>query len=106
MFYMPFSPRWLMEKGREDEALATLSRLRRKPMDDASVRFEFLEIKAEVMFTNETQAARGVGDGYWRRLFSNYVALVSSWPKFKRLAVGCLVMFYQQFMVSIMLAST
>ena len=101
MFYLPFSPRWLMGKGREDEALTTLSRLRRKPADNFFVRFEFLEIKAQVMFARETQAARGIGDGYWQNLISNYLTLVSSWPKFRRLAIGCLGMFYQQFMVSI-----
>ncbi|KAF7968129.1 hypothetical protein HWV62_31799 [Athelia sp. TMB] len=101
MMWMPFSPRWLMEQGRDTEALATISRLRRKPEADPAVRFEFLEIKAEVMFTNETQAiedASNTGSGYWTRLVGNYLALVKTWPKFKRLAVGCLVMFYQQFM--------
>ena len=91
-----------MEQGREAEALATISRLRRKPEADLAVRFEFLEIKAEVMFTNETQAisdADNTGSGYWTKLAGNYLALVKTWPKFKRLAVGCLVMFYQQFMV-------
>lgn len=98
MMWMPFSPRWLMEQGREAEALDTISRLRRKPVDDFSVRFEYLEIKAEVIFTNQSQANQDA-TGYFRRLLGNYLAFVTSWPKFKRLAIGCLVMFYQQFMV-------
>lgn len=100
MFYMPYSPRWLMEKDRDDEALMTLSRLRHKPMDDFSVRFEFLEIKAQIMFARESQHALYFENGYWRKLISNYVVMVASWPKFRRLAIGCLVMFYQQFMGS------
>lgn len=88
-----------MEQSRDDEALQTLSRLRRKASDEPSVQLEYLEIKAEVLFTRETRAIQNDGLGSFRRLINNYIALVASWPKFKRLAVGCLVMFYQQFMV-------
>ncbi|KAG0700844.1 D-xylose-proton symporter [Suillus ampliporus] len=76
MLFMPYSPRWLVEQDREEEALQTLSRLRQKPAGDRSVRFEYLSIVAE-----------------W---INNYLALISSRPKFKRLNVGCLTMVYQQ----------
>lgn len=89
-----------MEQGRDDEALQTLSRLRRRSAEEPLVQLEYLEIKAEVLFTRETRAIQDDGLGGFRRLANNYIALVASWPKFKRLAVGCLVMFYQQFMVN------
>ncbi|KAH7916637.1 general substrate transporter [Hygrophoropsis aurantiaca] len=97
MMYMPYSPRWLMEQGRQEEALQTLSLLRRKPADEISVRFEYLEIMAEIRYTKEVRRAAYPNAGPIRRLFNNYFMLVSSWPKFKRLAVGCLPLFYQQF---------
>lgn len=106
MFYMPFSPRWLMEKGRDEEALQTVSRLRRKPINEPSVQFEYLEIKAEVMFMIKNQIVQDAASfGNFRQLFKQYIALVATWPKFRRLAIGCLVMFYQQFMVRMIRSS-
>ncbi len=39
---MPFSPRWLVNNGRDDEALQVLSRARRLPPDSDLVQIEFL----------------------------------------------------------------
>ena len=96
---MPYSPRWLMEQGREQEALSTLSMLRRKSSDHVSVHYEFLEIKAEIQYAREANQLAYPNAGPFRRFLNNYIALVATWPKFKRLAVGCLTMFYQQFIV-------
>ncbi|KAI6138512.1 D-xylose-proton symporter [Pisolithus tinctorius] len=101
MAFMPYSPRWLMERGRDDEALQTLSSLRRKPLGDLAVRYEFLEIKAELRYSREITALKYPNASKFQRFINNYIALISTWPKFKRLAVGCLTMFYQQFIVGI-----
>lgn len=50
VWFLPFSPRLLVNKGREDEALTTLSKLRRLPADDPAVVIELLEIKSESLF--------------------------------------------------------
>jgi len=106
MFFMPYSPRWLMEQGREEEALQTLSRLRRKPVGERSVRFEFLEIMAEVRYAREARAVAYPDAGSFRLFVNNYWIFFSSWSKFKRLAVGCLTMFFQQFTVHVRQTST
>lgn len=49
MIFFPDSPRWLLMKDREDEALATLSRLRRQPADHPLLVTEYLDIKASVI---------------------------------------------------------
>ncbi|KAG6335954.1 hypothetical protein ID866_3130 [Astraeus odoratus] len=98
MAFMPYSPRWLMEKGRDEEALQTLCALRRKAADDLAVRYEFLEIKAEIQYSREMVEIAHPNASRLQRLINNYLALISTLPKFKRLAIGCLTMFYQQFM--------
>ncbi|KAJ5241287.1 Major facilitator superfamily domain general substrate transporter [Penicillium citrinum] len=92
MFFFPFSPRWLMMKHREEEALSSLSKLRRLPATDPVVRAEFLEIKAAVMFDEETEReAIGAGGPLapWKALFAPNM--------FKRLVIGCWTMIFQQF---------
>ncbi|KAG6820960.1 hypothetical protein H0H93_009196 [Arthromyces matolae] len=58
ILFMPFSPRWLVNQGRDDEALAVLSRARALPPDDELVQIEFLEIRAQFIFEKETSAAK------------------------------------------------
>ncbi|KAJ5280402.1 Major facilitator superfamily domain general substrate transporter [Penicillium angulare] len=92
MFYFPFSPRWLMMKHREEEALDSLSKLRRLPKDDAFLRAEFLEIKAAVMFDEESEREMVGSDGRlgpWKALFAPNML--------KRLFLGCGSMVCQQF---------
>jgi sugar porter (SP) family MFS transporter len=79
MFFLPFSPRWLAMKHRDEECISSL------------LRAEFLEIKAAVIFDEETEAEYNANNkfGAWRALFSPNM--------FKRLSIGCWIMIFQQF---------
>ncbi|KAI4246377.1 MAG: hypothetical protein L6R40_002045 [Gallowayella cf. fulva] len=56
---LPESPRWLVLKGKEDEALNVLGALSDKPSDDSYVFGEFQAIKDTVI---ENQKAGGIKD--------------------------------------------
>ncbi|RAO72956.1 uncharacterized protein BHQ10_008968 [Talaromyces amestolkiae] len=81
IWWMPFSPRWLVKKGRVEEARKTLAWLRKLPVDDALVQVEFLEIQAEALFEPE---------------LAQYVNCVRTKDNFKRVATAWSVMFFQQ----------
>lgn len=91
MFFLPFSPRWLMMKHRDEDCIASLSRLRRLPADDPLLHAEYLEIKAAVIFDEETEAELNAASkfGAWKALFVPNM--------FKRLGIGCWIMIFQQF---------
>jgi hypothetical protein len=97
MFFMPYSPRWLVEVGRDEEAQQTLSHLRSMPMESPGVVNEYLEIKAEVLIVREIRSSKSTGIGGIGKFLQPYLELVSTRANFHRLAIGCLVMFYQQF---------
>ena len=98
MFYFPETPRWLLMSGQDDRALRSLSRLRKRPEDDMAVREEFLAYKAEVLFEQAFAEKTYPGKSGIGLAAAQYYALVSSWSNFKRLAIGCCIMFFQQFM--------
>ncbi|KAH8898270.1 sugar transporter [Thozetella sp. PMI_491] len=92
MFFLPFSPRWLMMKHREEDCLDALCRVRRLDREDPVLRAEFLEIKAAVMFDEETAAEHREKNGRfgaWKLLLAPNV--------FKRVMIGCWIMIFQQF---------
>ena len=53
---MPFSPRWLIHHGHEEDARRTLAMLRSIPIESELIEMEFLEIKAQSMFEKRTNA--------------------------------------------------
>ncbi|GFF24244.1 probable glucose transporter rco-3 [Aspergillus udagawae] len=102
LLFMPQSPRHLMNRGREEECLQTLARLRDTSVDDISVRIEFLEIKALRMFEDEAARKRypQYQDGSFKSRFmigiNDYLSLITDKSLFKRTSVACMIMVFQQ----------
>ncbi|KAG7406900.1 MFS glucose transporter mfs1 [Fusarium oxysporum f. sp. rapae] len=98
MIFFPESPRFYLMRHKEDRALAALAQLRQVHVDSESIRAEYLAIKTEVLFDESVSAEKFPGKKGLSLFAAQHVALVSTWPAFKRLAIGCCIMFFQQFM--------
>lgn len=94
MFFLPFSPRWLAMKHRDEDCLSALSKLRRLTPEDPVLKAEFLEIKAAVMFDDEVESelAQNGRLGTWKPMFQMNML--------KRVAIGVWIMIFQQFVSS------
>ena len=99
MLFFPESPRYFLMRHNEPKALAALARLRRVHPDTASLRTEYLAIKAEVLFDEAHTRDKFPGQTGVRLFLSQHKALVSTRPAFHRLAIGTCIMFFQQFML-------
>ncbi|KAF2018401.1 general substrate transporter [Aaosphaeria arxii CBS 175.79] len=102
IWFLPFSPRWLASKGRDQESLENLARLRRLPTNDPRVYQEWCEIRAEAAFNKEVSAERHPSLQEPTRS-NRYKLEVSSWLDcfragcWRRTLVGVGIMFFQQF---------
>ncbi|KAF9474239.1 general substrate transporter [Pholiota conissans] len=102
ILFMPFSPRWLVNQGRDDEALAVLSYARRLPPNSELVQIEFLEIRAQYLFEKETSEMKfpqyqdGSRLSNFKLGFFDYLSLLTDRNLLYRVAVGSLTMFFQQ----------
>ncbi|KAI8370765.1 general substrate transporter [Choanephora cucurbitarum] len=73
-YFLPFSPRWLVDKGRKEEALQVLAQLHGSSVDDPEVRNEFNciceEIEQEHAYGNRTFIECFRGTNLKRTLFA------------------------------------
>ncbi|KAL3959399.1 hypothetical protein ACCO45_007561 [Purpureocillium lilacinum] len=96
-------PRWLAFKGREEESLRTLSKIRRLPETDSRVRKEWIEIVAEARFQASVLSDRHPSLSTFTGLYSKTKLEVLSWLDcfkagcWRRTLVGAGLMFFQQF---------
>lgn len=102
IMFVPQSPRWLMDNGREQECLDVLAGLRRLPTDSPLVQMEYLELKAQKLF--ETRVSEHdyphLQDGSQSSKFklgvAGYKSLITNPSNLRRTAVATLVMMFQQ----------
>jgi MFS family permease len=99
MLFFPETPRWLLMAVQDERALKSLSRLRSLPADHPAIREELLAYKADVLFEQSYAEKMYPGKSGVVLAASQYYTLFSSWSNFKRLAIGCCIMSFQQFMV-------
>ncbi|CAG8265499.1 unnamed protein product [Penicillium salamii] len=98
MLFFPDSPRWLLMKERDDESITALSKLRRQSRDSPVLLNEYLEIKASIMLENTFARENFPNLSGYKLHVAQYMSFLTTWARFKRLAIGCIVMFFQQFM--------
>ena len=101
IWFMPFSPRWLVKQGRDEEAKKTLAWMRKLPMEHEDVETEYLEIKAESIFEKKVFARNFPklaqrGSSQFRQQIAQYVMCVNTKDNLKRVCTAWLVMFWQQ----------
>lgn len=102
IMFVPQSPRWLMDQGRDEECLQVLAHLRRHPAESPLVQLEYLEIKAQKLFEKRVSAHDhpNLQDGSAKSNFllglASYKSLLTTRSNFKRTAVAVLIMTFQQ----------
>jgi len=102
MIFMPFSPRWLIHQGREEEALKVLSHLRGLDETHELVRLEFLEIKAQSEFEKRSNAEmfphlqERTAWNVFKLQFVAIKKLFQTRSMFKRVIIATVTMFFQQ----------
>ncbi|KXH40491.1 sugar transporter [Colletotrichum nymphaeae SA-01] len=97
-FFLPYTPRWLLMKDREEDALATLVRIRRFSPTDARLKLELTEIKVAARFDIETTAE--MYPGVTSRLkitLERYKSLFVVRHLNRRLVIACVLQVIQQF---------
>lgn len=91
----PYSPRWLSLVGRNDDALQSLSKLRRLPPSDERIMIELRGIMAEVDFQTQMLEKHHPGKKGIALEVALWLDLLHR-KNWRRTIVGCGVAFFQQ----------
>ncbi|KAI8680701.1 MFS domain-containing protein [Fusarium sp. Ph1] len=94
--FFPFSPRWLAMRGRDNDSLSALSKLRRVPVTDDRVQAEWKGIVCEVRFQEEIIAKDHPTNNKFKLEILQWIDLFR--PKYlKRTVIALGIPFFQQF---------
>lgn len=97
VYWLPFSPRWLMLRGREEECLETLAYLRSAPAEDPEVQFEFRALQAERLVEVEAAKERyGMNEVTFKVTLLEYKRLFTTKALLHRLLLGASAQGLQQ----------
>lgn len=102
IFFLPESPRWLINVGREQESLKVIADLRRLPENDLLVQLEFLEVKAQKLFEDRVSAhdhpdlQDGSRSSNFKLGVAQYKSLVTNPANLRRTIVAVVTMLFQQ----------
>ncbi|KAJ5521591.1 hypothetical protein N7527_005706 [Penicillium freii] len=102
VYALPFSPRWLASKGRDEEALDSLCRLRSLPASDRRIRQELMDIQAEVRFHQQMNRENHPdlqGGGKMNSILQELSSWADCFRKgcWRRTHIGIGLGFFQQF---------
>lgn len=92
----PYSPRWLVMADRAEDALKSLSTLRRLPTDDPRIQAEWRSIIGEVLYQREVTQREHPGAKGARLEFLGWLDLFSK-KVYKRTIVACGICLFTQF---------
>ena len=98
---LPFSPRWLVSKGRSEDAVRSLCKLRRLPPSDTRLQQELMDIQVEVQFHQEMNAEKHPGlqsPGLKNSLLLELCTWGDCFRRscWRRTHIGVMIMFFQQ----------
>lgn len=103
LFVLPYSPRWLASRGRDQECLDTLCRLRRLPPTDPRVQAEWINIRVEACHNIEAITERHPiltgQQGFKAELKREAYSWIDLFKPavIRRTMIGIMLMVFQQF---------
>jgi hypothetical protein len=102
LYKLPYSPRWLVQVGRDSDALDSLCRLRALPMSDPRIQAEWITIRADAIRSREVVVMKHPslhGGTFASDLKLEAIAWADMFSPgiIKRTMVGIMLMVFQQF---------
>lgn len=93
--FFPYSPRWLCMRDRGDEALHSLSKLRRLPSEDERVQIEWRGIVSEIELQRGMFEQKHGNIGWFKSEMLSWMDLFRQ-PYCRRTAIATAIPFFQQ----------